>query len=189
MFLMIDHYDSFVYNLVRYFKELGQDICIYKHDALSIEDIRQLGPRGIILSPGPKSPKEAVLAHAIVQNFTGVIPILGICLGHQVIAHALGGRISLGNSPMHGKVTKIDHDGKGLFRGVPQSIDVTRYHSLIVEKETLPECLKITCQTQDGVIMGLRHKEHLLESVQFHPEAALTQNGHDMIENFIQMCP
>lgn len=188
IFLMIDNYDSFVYNLVRYFEEIHQEILVYKNDAITIEAISQLNLQGIIISPGPKTPKEAGRSLEIIRTFIGKVPILGICLGHQAIAEIFGGQVVHGNSPMHGKLSKVLHDSRGLFVGIPQEIKVTRYHSLVIEKETLPECLEITCETEDGVIMGIRHKQYLIEGVQFHPEAELTEFGYEVIQNFVDLC-
>lgn len=185
---MIDNYDSFVYNLVRYLQELGQEVVVYKNDDITLDIIKQLQPQGIIISPGPKTPKEAGMTLEIIDAFKGKIPILGICLGHQAIAVSFGGRIIQGACPMHGKLSKVFHDKKGFFSGLKQGIVVTRYHSLVVEKETLPECLEISSTSEEGVIMGLRHKTFLIEGVQFHPEAQLTELGHEMIQNFIDLC-
>lgn len=185
---MIDNYDSFVFNLVRYFKELNQEMIVYKNDEITIEEIIKLQPQGIIISPGPKTPKESGKSLDIIEFFKGKIPILGICLGHQAIAFCFGGHIVHGKNPMHGKLSEIIHDGRGLFVGLSQGIKVTRYHSLVVEKETLPDCLEISSVSNEGVIMGLRHKEYLIEGVQFHPEAELTEFGHEMIQNFVEQC-
>ncbi len=185
---MIDNYDSFVDNLIRYFKELNQEIIAYKNDELTIADIIKLQPEGIIISPGPKTPKQAGNSLEIITYFKGKMPILGVCLGHQAIADVFGGQIIHGTSPMHGKVSPLFHDRKGLFLGLEQGLLGTRYHSLIVEKESLPECLEITCQTQEGEIMGIRHKEYPIEGVQFHPEAELSEYGHAMLQNFVDLC-
>jgi glutamine amidotransferase of anthranilate synthase or aminodeoxychorismate synthase len=187
MFLMIDNYDSFVFNLVRYFKELDQKIEVYRNDKITLEDIWKLKPQGIIISPGPKNPLQAGISTEIFKHFKGEIPILGICLGHQCFAHSLGGRIIKAKEPVHGKISKIEHDGLGLFRGLKNPINVTRYHSLIVDKNSLPSNLQITCTTDDGIIMGLRHRDYLIETLQFHPEAELTECGHEMLRNFIEM--
>ncbi len=185
MFLMIDNYDSFVYNLVRYFEELNQKVCIYRNDKITIEEIKYLKPEGIIISPGPKSPKEAGISLQIIEAFKGEIPILGICLGHQVIAQYFGGDIVKGIAPMHGKISEVFHNGKGIFNGLKNPFNATRYHSLVVEPYTLPNTLDVTAKTKEGVIMGLKHKEYCIEGVQFHPEAELTEYGHEMLENFI----
>lgn len=188
MFLMIDNYDSFVYNLVRYFRELNQDICVRRNDDITIDEIRNMDLQGIVISPGPKNPQQAGVSLQIIDEFKGRVPILGVCLGHQAIANAFGGEVIKGNEPVHGKVFKVSHNNKGVFKEIKNPLKVTRYHSLIVEKQNLPECLEVTCETEDGVIMGIRHKEYLIEGVQFHPEAELTECGHDMLKNFIKNC-
>ncbi|MBW9152085.1 aminodeoxychorismate/anthranilate synthase component II [Clostridium estertheticum] len=185
MFLMIDNYDSFVYNLVRYFEELGEQVLIYRNDKITLADINRIKPEGIIISPGPKSPEYAGKCMEIVEKFKGYIPILGICLGHQVIAKVFGGKIVPGRQPVHGKVSAIKHSGKYIFKDIKSPMKVTRYHSLIVERDSLPEVLEITSETDDGVIMGIRHKKYFIEGLQFHPEAELTQYGHEILGNFI----
>lgn len=186
MFLMIDNYDSFVYNLVRYFEELNEEIIVFRNDKVNISDIEKMKLKGIIISPGPKAPTEAGKSIEIIERFKGEIPILGICLGHQTIAHCFGAEIIKGAEPVHGKISSIHHTCKGVFRNLKNPLNVTRYHSLIVNKETFPECLSITAETKDGVIMGIRHKEYFIEGVQFHPEAELTEYGHEMLKNFIE---
>ncbi|MCY6356497.1 anthranilate synthase component II [Clostridium sp. ZS2-4] len=188
MFLMIDNYDSFVYNLVRYFGELKEDIIVYRNDEITIEDIEKMNLQGIIISPGPKNPRDAGISIDIIKNFKGKIPILGICLGHQTIGYAFGGKIVKGKRPMHGKISQVYHRGEGVFENIKNPLKVTRYHSLIVERESLPSCLSVTCETKGGVIMGLRHKEYDIEGVQFHPEAELTECGHEILRNFIERC-
>ncbi|APC41409.1 anthranilate synthase component II [Clostridium estertheticum] len=185
MFLMIDNYDSFVYNLVRYFEELGEKVLVYRNDKITLADIKRIKPEGIIISPGPKSPEYAGKCMEIVEKFKGQIPILGICLGHQVIAEVFGGKIVPGREPVHGKVSVIKHSGKYIFKDIKNPMKVTRYHSLIVERDSLPVVLEITSETDDGVIMGIRHKNYFIEGLQFHPEAELTQYGHEILENFI----
>lgn len=185
MFLMIDNYDSFVYNLVRYFEELNEKVCVYRNDKITIEEIKVLNPEGIIISPGPKSPKDAGISLQIIKEFKGKIPILGICLGHQVIAQYFGGRIIKGIKPVHGKISEVFHNGEGIFKGLPTPFKATRYHSLVVEPSNLPLDLDVTAQTVDGIIMGIKHKKYCIEGVQFHPEAELTEYGHEMLENFI----
>lgn len=185
MFLVVDNYDSFVYNLVRDMKELGMDVLVKRNDAITLEEIRELAPEGIVLSPGPGRPGDAGISTAIVQAFGGSIPILGVCLGHQAIAHALGAAVVKGTGPMHGKVSRLFHDGAGLFDGLDQGLAVTRYHSLVVDEDSLPKDLAITARSEDGVIMGLRHRTLPIEGVQFHPEAVLTEGGHGMMENFL----
>ncbi|MBZ9608580.1 aminodeoxychorismate/anthranilate synthase component II [Clostridium estertheticum] len=185
MFLMIDNYDSFVYNLVRYFEELGEEILVYRNDKISFADIEKIKPEGIIISPGPKSPEYAGKCMEIVENFKGIIPILGICLGHQIIGKVFGAKIIKGNEPVHGKVFEIKHSGKYVFKNIVSPMKVTRYHSLVIERESLPDVLEITSETEDGVIMGIRHKHYIIEGVQFHPEAELTEYGHEILKNFI----
>jgi len=185
MFLMIDNYDSFVYNLVRYFEELGEEILVYRNDKISLQDIERIKPEGIIISPGPKSPECAGICMELVENFKESIPILGICLGHQTIGKVFGGKIIEGREPVHGKVFEIVHSGKYMFKNIVSPMKVTRYHSLVIERESLPEVLEITSETEDGVIMGIRHKHYLIEGVQFHPEAELTEYGHEILKNFI----
>ncbi|WP_027632361.1 anthranilate synthase component II [Clostridium hydrogeniformans] len=188
MFLMIDNYDSFVYNLVRYLEELGEQVVVKRNNCITIDEIENLNPEGIIISPGPKNPTDCGGCLDIIGKFKGRIPILGICLGHQCIGHYFGGEIVKGSIPVHGKVTKVTHNNKGVFKNIKNPLNVTRYHSLIVEKEGLPKELEITCSTEDGVIMGLRHKKYLIEGVQFHPEAELTEQGHEILKNFIEEC-
>ncbi|MGB7606339.1 MAG: aminodeoxychorismate/anthranilate synthase component II [Lutisporaceae bacterium] len=185
---MIDNYDSFVYNLVRYLEELEEEVIVYRNDRISIEEIKNMNPKGILISPGPKSPKDAGLSLDIINTFKGLIPILGICLGHQAIGHAFGANIIKGKEPVHGKLSEVRHDDRGIFTGIKNPLKVTRYHSLIVDKETLPACLQITCKTSDDIIMGLRHRDYLIEGVQFHPEAELTECGHAILSNFIKIC-
>ncbi len=185
MFLMIDNYDSFVYNLARYFEELNEKIFIYRNDEITIERIKDLNPEGIIISPGPKSPKEAGISLKIIEKFKGEIPILGICLGHQAIAQFFGGEIIKGIKPVHGKLSEVFHNGEGVFKGIKNPFKATRYHSLVVEPCTLPRALVVTAETKDGVIMGVKHKKYCIEGVQFHPEAELTEYGHEILENFV----
>lgn len=185
MYLMIDNYDSFVHNLFMYFKELGQEVVMYRNDEIEIKDIKQLNPTGIIISPGPKDPSDTGICLKIIEEFKGKVPILGICLGHQSIAYSFGGKIIKGKRPMHGKISSIEHIGVGVFKGLKSPLMVTRYHSLIVEKTSIEKDFNITAVSQDGVIMGIRHKDYFLEGVQFHPEAVLTEYGHNMLKNFI----
>jgi para-aminobenzoate synthetase component 2 len=182
---MIDNYDSFVYNLVRYFEELGEKIVVYRNDKVTFEDIEKINPEAIIISPGPKSPECAGNCMEIVEKFKGCIPILGICLGHQIIGKVFGGKIIPGREPVHGKVFEVSHIGKYMFNNIVSPMKVTRYHSLIIERESLPDILEITSETEDKVIMGIRHKVFFIEGVQFHPEAELTQYGHELLKNFI----
>ncbi|WP_040906293.1 anthranilate synthase component II [Youngiibacter fragilis] len=186
MILMIDNYDSFVYNLVRYLEELDACVSVFRNDKLNIEDVEAMDPEAIVISPGPKSPEQAGICLEVIKRFSGRIPILGICLGYQCIAHSFGASIIRGNEPMHGKISSVVHDNKGMFADIRNPVEVTRYHSLIVDEDSLPTCFEVTARTTDGVIMGIRHKEFLLEGVQFHPEAELTECGHEMLRNFIE---
>ena len=185
MILMIDNYDSFVYNLVQYIEELGETVVVKRNNEIKISDIEELNPEVIVLSPGPCSPKEAGICIDIVEHFKGKKPILGICLGHQTIGHVFGGDIIKAQQPVHGKVYSINHTNKGVFRGLKNPLNVTRYHSLIVDSNTAPKELEITAITDKGEIMGIRHKKYLIEGVQFHPEAILSEYGHEMLRNFI----
>ena len=187
MLLMIDNYDSFTYNLVQYFGELGQDLKVYRNDKISIADIEAMQPGRIVISPGPCTPNEAGISLPLITRFAGKIPILGVCLGHQAIGAAFGGNVVRSGYLMHGKTSPIHHDGKGLFKGLPNPFEATRYHSLIVERSTLPECLEITAWVEEGEIMGMQHKELPLWGVQFHPESILTVNGMDILRNFLEM--
>lgn len=188
MFLMIDNYDSFVYNLVRYFKELEQDILVIRRDQISLKEIERLNPKGIIISPGPKSPKETIECLHIIDKFKERIPILGICLGHQCIGEYFGASVIKGSYPMHGKISKITTDQKGIFKGLKKEFKVTRYHSLVIDKNNLPKDIEISAISDDDVIMGIRHNKYKIEGVQFHPEAVLTEYGHDILKNFIKEC-
>ena len=187
MILMIDNYDSFVYNLVHYFEELDEEIIVKRNDEITIDDIKTLNPEIIVLSPGPCSPNEAGICMDVVKYFKGIIPILGICLGHQTIGQVFGAKIVKAIEPVHGKVHSITHDNKGVFTNLKNPLNVTRYHSLVVERETLPDKLEISAETKEGEIMGLRHKDYMIEGVQFHPEAVLTEYGHELLQNFITL--
>lgn len=187
MLLMIDNYDSFVYNLVRYCEELGEDILVYRNDKITIEEVERINPTGIIISPGPKTPKDAGLSLDIINRFKEKIPILGICLGHQCIGYYFGGEIVKGKEPIHGKVSYIQHNGKDIFEGVKSPLRVTRYHSLIIRENSILDELTITSITEDGVIMGVKHKKYPIYGLQFHPEAEMTEDGHKMLNNFIQL--
>ncbi len=187
MYLMIDNYDSFVYNLKAYFQKLGRDILVRRSDEITLADIQAMQPQGIILSPGPKRPWDAQLCVDTVKRFGGKIPLLGVCLGHQVLGHCAGATVEKGVRPMHGKVTRVHHNGTGLFAGLPREFDVTRYHSLVVRQETLPEDYQVDCVAEDGAVMGLSHRTLPLFGVQFHPEAVLTQYGHELLENFCRL--
>ncbi len=185
MILMIDNYDSFTYNLYQYFGTFTEDIQVVRNDKITIEEIKKLQPERIVLSPGPKSPKEAGICMEVVKEFYDKIPILGICLGHQCIGEALGGTVSYAKSLCHGKQSMITHTGDGIFTGIDTPIAVARYHSLAVQKDDLPECLQVTATTEDGEIMAMRHREYPVVGLQFHPESIYTEHGKRMIENFI----
>lgn len=186
MLLMIDNYDSFTYNLVQYFGELGQAVQVYRNDEIDLERIAQIKPDHIVISPGPCTPNEAGVSVPVIQQFAGKIPILGVCLGHQSIGQAFGGKIVHAKQLMHGKTSEIHHTDVGVFSGLPSPFTATRYHSLVIERESIPECLEITAWTDDGEIMGVRHKTLAVEGVQFHPESILTEHGHAMLENFLK---
>ncbi|MBL8487791.1 MAG: aminodeoxychorismate/anthranilate synthase component II [Rhodocyclaceae bacterium] len=186
MLLMIDNYDSFTYNLVQYFGELGEEVRVYRNDAITCREVAAMQPDRIVISPGPCSPAEAGVSVAVIRDFAGKIPLLGVCLGHQSIGAAFGGEIVRARVPMHGKLSPIHHADKGVFRGLPNPLTATRYHSLAIRRETLPACLEITAWTEDGEIMGVRHREFAVEGVQFHPESILTERGHDLLRNFLQ---
>ncbi|MFQ3548217.1 MAG: aminodeoxychorismate/anthranilate synthase component II [Armatimonadota bacterium] len=185
MILMIDNYDSFTYNLVQYLGEMSQELKVFRNDKISIEEIEALNPERIVISPGPCTPKEAGISVDVIKHFAGKLPILGVCLGHQAIGQAFGGEIVKAERLMHGKVSNIVHDNQGVFKDVPNPLVATRYHSLIIKKETKPECLKITAATKEGEIMGVRHVEYQIEGVQFHPESILTQEGKKILQNFV----
>lgn len=186
MLLMIDNYDSFVYNLVRYFKEINEDIIVYRNDKINISEIKKINIDGIVISPGPKSPTEAGICLDIINEFKGKVPILGVCLGHQCIGHSFGGEIVKGTEPVHGKIAYVNHNNEGVFKGLKNPLRVTRYHSLIIKDENLDE-LEVTARTEDGVIMGVRHKEYPIFGVQFHPEAEMTEEGHKLLQNFVDI--
>ncbi|HYS43456.1 MAG TPA: aminodeoxychorismate/anthranilate synthase component II [Geobacteraceae bacterium] len=187
MLLMIDNYDSFTYNIVQYFGELGEEVAVYRNDKITIAEMEVLAPERIVVSPGPCSPDEAGISVAAITHFAGKIPILGVCLGHQAIGAAFGGKVVRSATLMHGKTSPIHHDGKGLFAGLPNPFEATRYHSLVVERATLPECLDITASVAEGEIMGLAHRTLPLWGVQFHPESILTEGGMDILRNFLEM--
>jgi anthranilate synthase component 2 len=186
MLLMIDNYDSFTWNLVQYFGELGEEVRTVRNDAITLDGIAALAPARIVVSPGPSTPAEAGISLALITRFAGRIPILGVCLGHQAIGAAFGGRVVRAKQVMHGKTSAIRHDGAGVFRGLPDPFTAIRYHSLAVERETLPGCLEVTAWTDDGEIMGLRHREWRVEGVQFHPESILSEHGHALLANFLE---
>jgi len=186
MILVIDNYDSFTYNLVQYLGELGEDITVKRNDEIDLAGIEALAPDHILISPGPCSPNEAGISLSLIDHFKGKIPIFGVCLGHQSIGQAFGGEVVRAEKLMHGKTSAIYHHGKSVFEGLPSPFTATRYHSLIVRRETLPDCLEITAETDEGEIMGLRHKEYAIEGVQFHPESIITEHGLTMLRNFLQ---
>ena len=186
MLLMIDNYDSFTYNLVQYFGELGEDVRVYRNDAISIKEIAAMKPARIVISPGPCSPAEAGISVATISEFAGKVPLLGVCLGHQSIGAAFGGEIIHAKQLMHGKTSPVLHNGVGVFAGLPSPLTVTRYHSLAICRDSLPECLEVTAWTEDGEIMGVRHRTKNVEGVQFHPESILTECGHALLKNFLQ---
>jgi len=185
MLLMIDNYDSFTYNLVQYFGELGEEITIARNDEITLDQISQLVPARIVISPGPCTPNEAGISLQLINRFGGSIPLLGVCLGHQSIGQAFGGRIVRARQVMHGKVSPIFHANSGIFYGLPSPFMATRYHSLIIERESLPDCLEITAWTEAGEIMGVRHRTLAIEGVQFHPESILSEHGHQLLKNFL----
>ncbi len=187
MLLLIDNYDSFTYNLFHYIGELGPVCEVRRNDKITAKDALALKPKAIVLSPGPCTPKEAGICLDLVKEAAGRIPILGVCLGHQSIGQAYGGKVVRAPLPMHGKLSTVTHGGKGIFKGLPKTFEVTRYHSLIVERETLPDCLDVTAQSDGGLIMGLQHKDHPVHGVQFHPESIASEHGHELLANFLQL--
>ncbi|MBL0121262.1 MAG: aminodeoxychorismate/anthranilate synthase component II [Betaproteobacteria bacterium] len=187
MLLMIDNYDSFTFNLVQYFGELGEDVLVKRNDEITLADIEKLAPQRIVISPGPCSPIQAGISVPAIEKFAGKMPILGVCLGHQAIGQAFGGRIIHAKTLMHGKTSQMTHTGKGVFDGLPSPYRITRYHSLVIERETSPDCLEITAWTDDGEIMGVRHKTMPVEGVQFHPESIMTEHGHALLKNFLNV--
>jgi para-aminobenzoate synthetase component II len=186
MILVIDNYDSFTYNLVQYLGELGEEVVVYRNDEIDLAGIEQLKPSHIVISPGPCTPNEAGISLSLIDHFKGVIPIFGVCLGHQSIGQAFGGEVIRAEKLMHGKTSQILHDEKTIFADIPSPFTATRYHSLIVRRETLPDCLEISAETAEGEIMGLRHKEYAVEGVQFHPESIITENGLQILRNFLK---
>lgn len=185
MILLIDNYDSFVYNLLHYLSELGKDVVIRRNDALHVADALALEPEAIVISPGPGTPDESGICLDLIRQAAGKIPVLGVCLGHQAIGQTFGGKVVRAEKPMHGKVSAIYHQGKSVFKDLPSPFNATRYHSLVVEKTSLPDCLEITAETGDGVIMGIQHKQLNLHGVQFHPESIASEHGHALLRNFV----
>jgi para-aminobenzoate synthetase component 2 len=185
MILLLDNYDSFTYNLAQYLGQMGQQLEVRRNDQITLKEVEELAPERIVISPGPCTPKKAGISVLLVQRFAGKIPILGVCLGHQAIGAAFGGRVIRAPKIMHGKTSEIHHDGKTVFRGLPQDFQATRYHSLIVERKSLPRALEISAETADGTIMGLRHRKLRVEGVQFHPESVLTGSGFRLLQNFL----
>ncbi len=185
MILMIDNYDSFTYNLVHYLAELGEEVVVHRNDKIKLEDIGKLDPDMLVVSPGPCTPKEAGISVEAIKEFAGRMPILGVCLGHQSLAYAYGAEIVRADRLLHGKTSEIHHDGKGIYKNIPNPFEATRYHSLLINKKSLPKEFEISAWTDQGEIMGIRHKEHLIEGVQFHPESILTKHGKDLLRNFI----
>ncbi len=187
MLLMIDNYDSFTYNLVQYFGELGQEVEVVRNDQTTLEAIAERRPAYLVISPGPCSPKEAGISVDVIRHFAGKVPLLGVCLGHQAMGFAYGGKVVHAKTLMHGKVSPVLHHGQGVFHGLPSPFQATRYHSLAVERATLPSCFEVTAWTEDGEIMGMRHRELAMEGVQFHPESILTEHGHALLRNFLNI--
>ena len=187
MLLMIDNYDSFTYNLVQYLGELGQDVRVYRNNRITLKEISALRPDRIVISPGPCTPKQSGISISLVREFSGKVPILGVCLGHQAIGEAFGGEVVRSSRLMHGKTSMIYHDGKTIFDSLPDPFEATRYHSLILKRESLPSVFTVTAETKEGEIMGIRHNHYLVEGVQFHPESILTKKGKDLLKNFIRL--
>ncbi|MDL1867415.1 aminodeoxychorismate/anthranilate synthase component II [Betaproteobacteria bacterium PRO4] len=183
---MIDNYDSFTYNLVQYLGELGEDVMVVRNDEITLDAVQQLNPAGVVISPGPCTPDEAGISVDLINQFSGKVPILGVCLGHQSIGQAFGGKIVRAGEIMHGKTSPVFHDGKGVFQGMPNPFIATRYHSLVIERSSIPDCLEISAWTEDGEIMGVRHRTLPVEGVQFHPESVLSEHGHQLLGNFLQ---
>jgi anthranilate synthase component 2 len=186
MLLMIDNYDSFTYNLVQYLGELGEEVIVRRNDEIGLGEVEAMAPARIVISPGPCTPNEAGISVPLIERFAGKIPMLGVCLGHQSIGQAFGGRVVHARQLMHGKTSAIQHGGNGVFRSLPVPLQATRYHSLVIERETLPDCLEVTAWSEDGEIMGVRHRSLAVEGVQFHPESILTEHGHELLRNFLE---
>ena len=189
MLLLIDNYDSFTYNLYQYLGELGAETRVVRNDEISVQEALALKPERIVISPGPGTPDQAGISLELIAKAAGRVPLLGVCLGHQALGQALGGQVVRAPKLMHGKTSEIHHDGRTLFSGLPQPFTATRYHSLVVDRASVPECLEISAWTEDGLVMGLRHREHALEGVQFHPESILTPSGKALLRNFLEQCP
>ena len=187
MLLVIDNYDSFTYNLVQYLGEMGVALQVHRNDQISLDQIRDLKPSRVMISPGPCSPREAGLSNEIIRTFGPEMPLFGVCLGHQCIGHTFGGQVVVNYRMMHGKVSPIKHDGRHLFLDMPNPFNATRYHSLVIKRETLPDCLEVTAETEEGEIMGVRHKQHPIWGVQFHPESILTESGRTILKNFLKL--
>jgi anthranilate synthase/aminodeoxychorismate synthase-like glutamine amidotransferase len=183
---MIDNYDSFTYNLVQFLGELDADLVVYRNDHLSLNDVERVRPDGIVISPGPRAPADAGISKEILRAYGPAIKTLGVCLGHQCIGEAFGGRVVRARHVMHGKTSRVFHDGKGVFKGVESPFEAARYHSLVVEEESLPDCLEVSSRTEDGVVMGVRHREHPVEGIQFHPESFMTEPGMRILANFLE---
>ncbi|MDA0769425.1 MAG: anthranilate/aminodeoxychorismate synthase component II [SAR202 cluster bacterium Casp-Chloro-G4] len=189
MILLIDNYDSFTYNLYQYLCELGADVKVVRNDEITIEEIEEMAPEKIVVSPGPKTPEKAGISPEVIRRFGAKIPMLGVCLGHQCIGYAYGGTVGGAGEIMHGKMSLIHHDGKGVYKGLPNPFKAIRYHSLAVYKEDLPDDLEVSAWTDNGIVMGVRHKEHPVEGIQFHPESIMTEVGHDLLRNFLESGP
>ena len=187
MILLIDNYDSFTYNLVQYLAELGQDVQVHRNDKITVAEAIALNPERIVISPGPCTPKEAGISCELIEAMAGKVPILGVCLGHQAIGHVFGGTVDRALRPMHGKTSLIRHDGKGVFAGISNPFEAIRYHSLVILRDTVPDCLEITAETDEKEVMGVRHKEYVIEGVQFHPESIMTKPGIELLRNFLRM--
>ena len=187
MFALIDNYDSFTYNLYHFLGELGAEVRVWRNDAITVDELLAMNPQGVILSPGPCDPDQAGICLEMVERGAGRLPILGVCLGHQAIGQAFGGKVVRGPKPMHGKVSEVSHKGAGVFEGLPNNFEATRYHSLVVAREGLPDCLEVTAETADGMIMGMQHREHPVHGVQFHPESIASQHGHKLLGNFLRL--
>jgi len=186
LLLLIDNYDSFTYNLYQYLCELGATVRVARNDRITLREIEGLSPAGIVISPGPSTPERAGISNEVIRRFTAEIPILGVCLGHQCIGYAYGGKVSHAGEIMHGKSSLVHHDGRGVFRGLPSPFSAIRYHSLAIQRDSFPDCLEITAQTDRGIIMGVRHRTHPVEGIQFHPESIMTKVGKDILKNFLQ---